>query len=155
IEIGHRDGRISIDEINEKVSKNTAALVLQTPNFFGIVEELKEVGELIHKNDGLFIVSVDPISLGLLTLPGEFGADIVVGDGQALGNPLNFGGPYLGFFATTKKLVRRIPGRIVGETVDSDGDRGFVLTLQTREQHIRREKATSNICSNQSLNALT
>lgn len=155
IEIGYRDGRISLDELRAAVSKNTAAVIIQTPNFFGIIEDLEEVGELIHENGGLLIVSVDPISLGLLKPPSEYGADIVVGEGQALGNPLNFGGPYLGFFATTKRLIRRMPGRIVGETVDEDGRRGFVLTLQTREQHIRREKATSNICSNQSLNALT
>lgn len=155
IEIGYEDGRVSIDEVKQKVSQNTAAIIVQTPNFFGIIENLSEIGELIHENGGLFIVSVDPISLALIKPPSDYGADIVVGEGQSLGNPLNFGGPYLGFFATTERLIRRMPGRIVGQTVDEDGRRGFVLTLQTREQHIRREKATSNICSNQSLNALT
>lgn len=153
-EIGYEDGRISIDEVKQKTSKSTAAIIVQTPNFFGVVEDLDEIGEIIHEYDGLFIVSVDPLSLGLIKPPSEYNADIVVGEGQALGNPLNFGGPYLGFFATTKRLIRRMPGRIVGQTIDEDGRRGYVLTLQTREQHIRREKATSNICSNQSLNAL-
>lgn len=155
VEFGYRDGQVAMDEVEQMLSEDTAAVIVQMPNFFGIVEELDELGELIHKKGALFIVSVDPISLSLLKPPAEYGADIVVGEGQSLGNPLNFGGPYVGFFATTKKLTRRMPGRIIGETMDEDGRRGYVLTLQTREQHIRREKATSNICSNQSLNALT
>jgi len=154
VEFDYEDGRISIDDLEAKLSNDTAAVIIQTPNFFGILENLDGIGELVHGHDALFIVSVDPISLSLIKPPSEYGADIVVGEGQSLGNPLNFGGPYVGFFATTKKLTRRMPGRIVGETVDADGKRGYVLTLQTREQHIRREKATSNICSNQSLNAL-
>ena len=132
-----------------------ACVVVQQPNFFGLLENAACLGERIHEHGGLFIMAVDPISLSVLKAPGELGADIVVGDGQSLGNAMGFGGPSLGFFATSgSKLVRRMPGRVVGETVDTEGRRGFVLTLQTREQHIRREKATSNICSNQALNAL-
>lgn len=153
-EFGYKEGRIDLADLESKVSSNTAAVIVQTPNFFGIIEHLKDAAEIAHRNKALLIVSVDPVSLALLTPPGEAGADIVVGEGQSLGNPLSFGGPYLGFFAATKELIRKMPGRIVGETTDKSGKRGFVLTIQTREQHIRREKATSNICSNQALNAL-
>ncbi|NLY11845.1 MAG: aminomethyl-transferring glycine dehydrogenase subunit GcvPA [Firmicutes bacterium] len=148
-------GSLKLPKGPEEVFKSAACLVVQQPNFFGVIEDAEYYAEQIHQHGGLFVMAVDPITLGLLKSPGECGADIVVGDAQALGNPVSFGGPSVGFFAIKgSKLLRRMPGRIVGITEDADGDRGFVLTLQTREQHIRREKATSNICSNQALMAL-
>jgi glycine dehydrogenase subunit 1 len=131
-----------------------SAVVLQQPNFLGAVEDIEPLARAGREAGALVICSCDPLPLALLKPPGECGVDIAVGEGQTLGNRLDFGGPSFGFFATTEKLIRRIPGRIAGQTRDVDGERGFVLTLQTREQHIRREKATSNICTAQQLNAL-
>lgn len=136
------------------LDKDTAALVVQTPNFYGQLEDLQGLADKVHAAGALLIVAADPISMGLFEPPGKLGADIVCGEGQPLGIPLSFGGPYLGYFTTLKKYVRQMAGRLVGETVDAEDKRGYVLTLSTREQHIRREKATSNICSNQGLMAL-
>ncbi len=139
---------------NANPDKKISGLIMQQPTFFGAIEDITGLAEQVHSHSGLLIMVVNPISLAILKTPGEWGADIAVGEGQPLGIPLSFGGPYLGFFACIKKYVRKMPGRIVGMTSDKKGRRGYVLTLQTREQHIRREKATSNICSNQALCAL-
>ncbi|GAA0482233.1 aminomethyl-transferring glycine dehydrogenase subunit 1 [Salinibacillus aidingensis] len=155
VEVDSKDGITDLDQLKEELDEDTAGVVVQYTNFFGQIEPLKEIQSLV---DGfrktMLIVSTNPLALGYLTPPGEFGADIVVGDTQVFGIPAQFGGPHCGFFATNKKLMRKVPGRLVGQTVDEEGKRGFVLTLQAREQHIRRDKATSNICSNQALNAL-
>jgi glycine dehydrogenase subunit 1 len=144
-----------IDPAALAIDDDTAAVVVQSPNFFGCVEDLTRLGEAAHKAGALLIVAIsEPLSLGVLKPPGQCGADIVVGEGQSFGIPVSFGGPYLGLFSTLDKYVRQMPGRLVGEAYDHDGNRGFVLTLSTREQHIRREKATSNICTNQGLFAL-
>ena len=137
-----------IDALRPLLGKATAAVLLQQPNFFGLLEPAEEISALLEDTPTLFVACVNPISLGVLKPPGAYGADIVVGDGQPLGNPPAFGGPSFGFMAVKEKHVRRMPGRIVGQTQDQDGNRGFVLTLQTREQHIRRHRATSNICTN-------
>jgi glycine dehydrogenase subunit 1 len=148
------DAGNNLDILKGMLDQETACLIVQSPNFFGELEAVAGLAEAVHAAGALFIMHIDPISLGLYKPPGQYGADIVTGEGQSLGNNLNFGGPYLGIFATTNKLVRKMPGRLVGQTIDTKGRRGFVLTLSTREQHIRREKATSNICTNQGLIAL-
>jgi glycine dehydrogenase subunit 1 len=148
------DGTTSAKSISAEVDDRTAAVIVQYPNFFGQLEDVEAILAAAHARGALAIVIVDPISLGLLQRPGEYGADIVVAEGQSLGNPMAFGGPYLGIMACREDYVRKMPGRIVGQTTDRRGKRCWVLTLQTREQHIRREKATSNICTNQGLLAL-
>ncbi|MEC0176123.1 aminomethyl-transferring glycine dehydrogenase subunit GcvPA [Paenibacillus favisporus] len=154
VEVPTANGVTNLAELAEAVSDQTAAVLVQSPNFFGAIEDLAAIGDLIHASKGLMVVSTNPISLGILEAPGKLGADIVVGDAQPLGISSSLGGPTCGFFAVSQDHMRRMPGRIVGQTVDRNGKRGFVLTLQAREQHIRREKATSNICSNQALLAL-
>ncbi|GGI34485.1 MULTISPECIES: aminomethyl-transferring glycine dehydrogenase subunit GcvPA [Staphylococcus] len=143
-----------LQKLEQAIDDDTAAVAVQYPNFYGSIEDLEKINSLIADKKALFIVYANPLALGLLTPPGTFGADIVVGDTQPFGISTQFGGPHCGYFATTKKLMRKVPGRLVGQTQDDEGNRGFVLTLQAREQHIRRDKATSNICSNQALNAL-
>ncbi|MDR1724342.1 MAG: aminomethyl-transferring glycine dehydrogenase subunit GcvPA [Tannerella sp.] len=148
-------GLVDIGALKTLLDDTTAGFYLQQPNYYGLIEDATVLGEAVHAAGAKFVIGVNPISLGLLKTPAEHGADIAVGEGQPLGMPLSFGGPYLGFMASTTALQRKLPGRIVGETVDVDGRRAFVLTLQAREQHIRREKASSNICSNQALCAMT
>ncbi|HCL00212.1 MAG TPA: aminomethyl-transferring glycine dehydrogenase subunit GcvPA [Candidatus Marinimicrobia bacterium] len=147
-------GRTDFSDLSARLDNTVAALLIQSPNFLGGIEDLNGIAERLHENKSFLIVSVNPVSMALLKTPGEIGADIAVAEGQPLGIHQAFGGPYLGIFATTKSLVRSMPGRIAGETVDVDGKRGYVLVLQTREQHIRRERATSNVCTNEGLMAL-
>jgi len=150
--VSQKNGRVDLDELKANIDDDTGCVLLQTPNFFGNIEDSFAVEEITHSaKKALFIVAVDPISLALLNAPSKYKADIVIGEGQALGNSMNYGGPLFGFLSTTSKLARTMPGRIVGATLDADGNRSYCLTLQAREQHIRRAKATSNICSNQSL----
>jgi glycine dehydrogenase subunit 1 len=148
------DGRVDLSKLTQAITGTTAAVILQQPNFYGVLEEPQAIGELAHRVGALLVACVDPISLGILAAPGEYGADLAVGDGQPLGIPLSFGGPYVGFIACKDALVRRMPGRLAGATIDAQGRRGYVLTLQAREQHIRREHATSNITTNHALMAL-
>jgi len=154
VTIPAKDGVTDIVKLEKLMDDTTAAVLVQYPNFFGQIEEIEKIGEIAHRSGGLFVVSANPLALGVLTPPGQLGADVTVGDAQPFGISESFGGPHCGYFAVTKKLMRKLPGRLVGETTDEDGKRGYVLTLQAREQHIRRDKATSNICSNQALNAL-
>ena len=147
-------GATNLEALAAAVAEDTSAVFLQQPNFLGTVEDLGPLAEAAKRTGAVLVCAVDPLTLGILRPPGEFGVDVVVGEGQALGNRLDFGGPSFGFFAAQERYIRRMPGRIAGQTVDVDGRRGFVLTLQTREQHIRREKATHNICTSQALNAL-
>jgi len=153
-EVGLEDGLTDAAALAEAVDEETAAVFLQSPNFLGAIEEVEALGAAAREHGALLVVAVDPMTLGVLKPPGEQGADIALGEGQPLGNRLDFGGPSFGFFCASEALIRRMPGRIAGETDDVDGRRGFVLALQTREQHIRREKATHNICTAQALNAL-
>jgi glycine dehydrogenase subunit 1 len=148
------DGLLEMDALSRQLDDDTACVIVGYPNFYGLIEELEPVAERVHEAGALLVVSADPVALAVLRSPGRCGADVVVAEGQPFGNALSFGGPVVGLFAARQKLVRRMPGRIVGATVDTEGRRGYVLTLQTREQQIRREKATSNICTNQGLNAL-
>ncbi|MEK4175677.1 aminomethyl-transferring glycine dehydrogenase subunit GcvPA [Aeribacillus sp. FSL K6-1305] len=154
VEIPYRNGVTDVEALKEMMNAEVASVIVQHPNFFGQLEPLHQIEEISHSEKSLLIVSSNPLALGVLSPPGSFGADIVVGDVQPFGIPMSFGGPTCGYFAVKKELMRKIPGRLVGQTVDEEGKRGFVLTLQAREQHIRRDKATSNICSNQALNAL-
>ena len=151
--IGDR-GRGELIDLMEMLDSNTAMVAVQYPNFFGQLEDMRRLADTVHASGGLLVVVANPLALSLFTPPGEFGADIVVGEGQPLGIPLTFGGPYLGYFAIKQRLVRKIAGRIIGETVDADGKRAYVMTLRPREQDIKRERATSNICTNQGLMAL-
>jgi glycine dehydrogenase subunit 1 len=151
---GDEDQQAALPALTPLLDADTALFVVQSPNFLGQIEDLHGLAAQVHAAGALLAVVADPISLGLLKPPGQFGADIVVGEGQSLGLPMSFGGPYVGFFATRKDYVRKMAGRLVGETRDKHGRRGYVLTLSTREQHIKREKATSNICTNQGLMAL-
>ena len=153
IDIDSNTGALNKDDLNKVLDETVAAVVVQSPNFFGTVEDMQELSKVSKDKKALFVAVVNPISLGLLQTPGEYGADIAVGEGQVLGNQMYLGGSTFGFMVVTKALEWKMPGRIVGQTVDKDGKRGFVLTLQSREQHIRREKATSNICTNAALNS--
>ncbi|MBR2559873.1 MAG: aminomethyl-transferring glycine dehydrogenase subunit GcvPA, partial [Firmicutes bacterium] len=150
-----KDGLTDMEALKEMLTPEVASFYVQQPNFYGLIEQAEELGKLVHEAGAMYIMGVNPIAAALLRTPGECGADAAVGEGQPLGLPLGYGGPYLGFMAVTEKHMRKLPGRIVGETADDNGNRAYVLSLQAREQHIRREKAGSNICSNEALCALT
>ena len=155
ITVPEKDGKTDKEALKAMLGDDAACFILQQPNFYGQIEDATEIGEIVHAAGAKFVMSCNPISLAIYKTPAECGADVAVGEGQPLGMPIAFGGPYLGFMAAKAAMARKLPGRIVGETVDREGKRGYVLTLQAREQHIRREKASSNICSNQALCALT
>ena len=149
------EGSLDLDALEKALDKEVSSVVIQQPNFFGCLEDVGRIAQITHVHDALLVVAVaEPLSLALLQPPGFLGADLVVGEGQSFGNPVSFGGPYVGFFASKENFLRSMPGRLAGETVDLEGRRGFILAVATREQHIRREKATSNICTNQALCAL-
>ena len=150
-----KDGKTDLDALREMLTADVASFYVQQPNFNGLFEDVESIGEAVHAAGAMYIMGCNPIALAIMKTPRDCGADVAVGEGQPLGMPISYGGPYLGFMATTTKHMRKLPGRIVGETVDCKGERAFVLSLQAREQHIRREKASSNICSNQALCALT
>ena len=149
------EGTTDMEALKSMLDDTTAGFYVQQPNYYGLIEDAEALGQVVHEAGAKYVMGVNPISLGILKTPMEQGADIAVGEGQPLGIPLSFGGPYLGFMACTTAMMRKLPGRIAGETVDVDGRRAFVLTLQAREQHIRREKSSSNVCSNQALCAMT
>lgn len=155
IVVPEKDGVTDTEALAALLDGSVACFYLQQPNYYGILEDAESLGTMVHQAGGKFVMGCNPIALAVIKTPAECGADVAVGEGQPLGMPMGFGGPYLGFMSAAKDMMRKLPGRIVGETVDSEGKRGFVLTLQAREQHIRREKASSNICSNQALCALT
>lgn len=155
IVVPEKEGRLDLDLLREMADGETAGVLVQQPNYYGLLEDCTKIGEITKEAEAKYVIHCNPISLGIMKTPREYGADIAVGEGQPLGLPLSFGGPFIGFMAADEKLARRLPGRIAGETKDKEGRRAFVLTLQAREQHIRREKASSNICSNQALCAMT
>ena len=150
-----KDGRTDTEALKAMLNDGVASFYVQQPNFFGLFEDADAIAEIVHAAGAMFVMGCNPIALAIMKTPRDCGADVAVGEGQPLGMPIGFGGPYLGFMATTMKHIRKLPGRIVGETTDHDGNRAYVLSLQAREQHIRREKASSNICSNEALCALT
>ena len=155
VEIKNKDHKTDLEDLKNQLNENTAGLYVESPNYFGLIEDVEEMAKLVHEVKAKIIEGCDPIALALYRTPGEMDVDIAVGEGQQLGLPIGFGGPYLGFMTCKKEMMRKLPGRIVGETTDHDGRRAFVLTLQAREQHIRREKASSNVCSNEALCAMT
>ena len=153
--VQNKDHRLDVEDLKAKLNERSAGLYVESPNYYGLIEEIEECTKIVHENKAKMIMGCDPIALAIYKSPGEMDVDIAVGEGQQLGMPMGFGGPYLGFMTCKKELMRKLPGRIVGETTDHDGRRAYVLTLQAREQHIRREKASSNICSNEALCAMT
>ncbi len=153
--VQNKDHRLDVEDLKAKLNERSAGLYVESPNYYGLIEEIEECTKIVHENKTKMIMGCDPIALAIYKSPGEMDVDIAVGEGQQLGMPMGFGGPYLGFMTCKKELMRKLPGRIVGETTDHDGRRAYVLTLQAREQHIRREKASSNICSNEALCAMT